>query len=95
MKQFILFNIKTVIKLTSLLFSEQATKFFWTIKVKDRDKYLCTSNSTQATEVSTEDVKVCYKMFLDEKRSTEYLNEYEGYILGVNDNEGASGDMES
>ena len=34
-------------------------------------------------------------MFLDEKRSTEYLNEYEGYILGVNDNEGASGDMES
>jgi len=48
----------------------------------------------KATEVSTEDVKVCYKMFLDEKRSTEYLNEYEGYILGVNEDEGA-GDMES
>ena len=53
----------------------------------------------QATEISTEDVKVVYKMFLDEKRSTEYLDEHETYILGTSapnqDDDGAAGDMES
>merc|ERR1711990_590457 len=32
-------------------------------------------------EVTTEDIRKCYTLFLDEKRSTDYLKEYESHFL--------------
>jgi len=41
-------------------------------------------------EVTTEDIRKCYTLFLDEKRSTDYLKEYEKHFLYGNLTERAS-----
>ena len=35
----------------------------------------------KAKQVGTEDIRKCYTLFLDEKRSTDYLKEYEEHFL--------------